>query len=288
MKQQSRAPRRRIQRPVLCRIQDTLQCWAAVVQDFSLSGARLTGLPPGAPLSIGAKLHMIEGLENQQIQHLAPILKDGSLSRLNAYIKKITQEHEFRQSLGEVLRINQKSREFAVFFRRVEYEERFYPRAQRFAAQMKGIFSFEDKKGILKCHGKFTPGAAIDLARDVIHDVQQCMLLLDLTQANEYSRIGAEKFCIRLRVDLTEQDYSHTLALVVPEDWPQEDFPDLRLFLDPKEALDSLTMPEIPEEEDAISELAVEGESAEGADAGTDGDPLAETLSSEVPESSAT
>lgn len=269
-----------------------------MVQDFSLSGARLTGLPPGNTLPLGAKLQLIEGLENQQIQDLAPILHDGSLSRLDAYIKKITQGHEFRQSFGEVTRTRPKFREFAVSFNRVEYEERSYPRAQQLAPQMRGIFTFEDMKGSLKCRGKFTPGAAIDLAKDVIHDVQQCMLMLDLTRVRMYSRIGAEKFCVRLRGDLTEQDLSHALSLVVPEDWPVQDFPELRLFLDLKEALDSLTMPEIPDEDESNSKPAAEGDATEGTNAeaesgerenaASDADPPAEASSSESSEEPAT
>ncbi len=239
----SRAPRRVAQRPALCRIRNSCQCWATRVQDYSLSGALLTGFPPAGPPAAGNEIELIEGLENQIIKDFAPVLLSGRIEEIDKYIKKITRANEFRHSFGKVARINSQKREFGVAFDKITYEERFYPRAQQLAPQLRGIFHFEGGKGRMKCRGKFTPGAAIDLAKDIISDVRQCMLMVDLAVVRDYSRIAAEKFCTRLLGELTEQDISTSLALVVPEEWPEEHFQKIRLFKTQEEALEALTMP---------------------------------------------
>ena len=271
----SRAPRQLTQRPALCRVVNTRVCWATKITDYSLTGARLAGLPPASQLEQSAELELIEGLENQQIQDLAPILLGGSLEDLETYFQRLIRSHEFRYSVGSICRVMAEQNEFAIAFKKVKFEGRSYPRAQQLQPQMRGVFTFEEGKGRLVCRGKFTPGAAIDLARDVVRDVRQCMLMLDLRPVREYSRISAEKFGNRLRAELTEQDLSSALALVIPEDWPQDDFPELQIFLVPDAALAVLTMPafERAEEDEQPPEEAAASasEDAEGMGEVSDG-----------------
>lgn len=292
MKHYSRAPRKKVQRPALCRIRQSCSFWAVRVVDFSLSGALVSGLPPSGSLHEESEVEVIEGLENQQIQDLAPILQSGSITEIENYIKKLTRSREFRHSYGRVTRLTPAKHEFAITFSCIHFEERFYPRAQQMQPQLRGLFTYEEAKGRLQCRGKFTPGAAIDLASETIHDVRQCMLMLDMSKVQSYSRIAAEKFCNRLHIELTQNDLKNSLSLVVPEEWPEEHFPGLQLFRDAQNALDALSMPAIervestdrPTEEEAKPDEQSNGsdESKESSESSTPSESVVEPESSVV------
>lgn len=297
MKHYSRAPRKKVQRPALCRIRQSCSFWAVRIVDYSLSGALVSGLPASNSLQENAEVEVIEGLENQQIQDLAPILQTGSITDVENYINKLTRSREFRHSYGHVIRLVPAKQEFAIAFSSIQFEERFYPRAQQMLPQLRGLFTYEDSKGRLRCRGKFTPGAAIDLASDIIHDVRQCMLMLDMSKVQTYSRIAAEKFCNRLQVELTPNDLKNSLSLLVPEDWPEEHFQGLQLFHDEPNALAALSMPaiehidaeDIPADSDSKPVEPSPGsvETAETTEAAAPDDPEQEKESSVLEGSSA-
>ncbi|HOE11417.1 MAG TPA: hypothetical protein PLQ35_03010 [bacterium] len=236
----SRAPRRVINRPVLVREEGSLLCWGAQMVDFSLSGSLLAGFPSHGGIKKGLVLELIEGLDVEGFKQLAPLLSAPDVQRFETMLKKLGRQFRLRRSKGEITRVLPAKQQFAVRFDNVSDEGRTYPLAQKRNPPLRADFSYSERVGTFSVKGKLTPGAAIDLAKDVVHDIRQCLVLVDFSGLTDINRISVEKFCTRLRSELNEQDLAYALAVVSSQSWCLEVLGEIRGFPTVQEARDAL------------------------------------------------
>ncbi|HPA45336.1 MAG TPA: hypothetical protein PK395_06185 [bacterium] len=235
-----RAPRRVINRPVLVREEGSLLCWGAQMVDFSLSGSLLAGFPTHVEIKKGIVLELIEGLDVEGFKQLAPLLSAPDVQRFETMLKKLGKQFGLRRSKGEITRVLSAKQQFAIRFDQVSDEGRTYPLAQKRNPPLRADFAYAERVGTFSVKGKLTPGAAIDLAKDVVHDIHQCLVLVDFSGLTDVNRIAIEKFCTRLRSELNEQDLAYALAVVSSQSWCLEVLGEIRGFPTVQEAKDAL------------------------------------------------
>ncbi len=217
-----RAPRRIVRRPVLVRVSGTLRCWASQLLDWSLSGAKLAGFPSRGELEAGTSVEILEGLDSDAFEKLAPLLSASNLEKFEQTAGRMQRALGLRRSVGKIVRVEPKAQRFAIEFENMSDDGRAYPYAQSRNPSLRANFTYQQRLGVLSVKGKFTPGAAIDLAKDVIRDVGQCLVIVDLSQVTEMNRTAVEKFRTRLGSDLNEQDLTYALSVVCPDEWVRD------------------------------------------------------------------
>ena len=236
----ARAPRRLISRPVLVREAGSLRCWNATMVNWSLTGSKLAGFPPIGGLKKDMELELIEGLDVDAFKKIAPLLASPDVKKFNATVNRIGMQIGLRRSNGKIVRIEPHLKQFAIEFATVSDDGRSYPLAQSRKPPLKASFTYQDKVGVFEVKGLMTPGAAIDLAKDVVNDIRQCLVIVDLSTLTELGRIAIEKFCTRLRSELNEQDLSYSLAIVCPFEWVLDVIGEIQGFMTLAEAKEAL------------------------------------------------
>lgn len=231
-----RAPRRIVRRPVLVRVSGTLRCWASQLLDWSLSGAKLAGFPSRGELETGTSVEILEGLDSDAFEKLAPLLSASNLEKFEQTAGRMQRALGLRRSVGKVVRVEPKVQRFAIEFENMSDDGRAYPYAQSRNPSLRANFTYQQRVGVLSVKGKFTPGAAIDLAKDVIRDVGQCLVIVDLSQVTEMNRTAVEKFRTRLGSDLNEQDLTYALSVVCPDEWVRDVMGQVQTFASLTEA----------------------------------------------------
>lgn len=221
-RRRSRAPRRVPRHPVLVREVGTLRCWAAQLVDWSLTGSKLAGFPRRGDLTVGTSVELIEGLDVDSFETIAPLLSQPDLKRFEDTVQQLRRRLGLRRSTGKVVRVEPEPRHFAIQFDEVLDDGRVYPLAHGEDAPLKATFTYKNRVGVLTVNGDLTVGAAIDLAKDVISDIRQCLGIVNLSAVRNMSRIALEKFRTRLHSELNEQDLACALAVVSPEEWVRE------------------------------------------------------------------
>jgi len=265
-----RAPRRIVRRPVLVRVAGTLRCWAARLVDWSLSGAKLAGLPPRGGLDEGTTVEILEGLDADALEKLAPLLSASNLQKFEQTAQRLQRQLGLRRSTGRVVRIESKQQRFAVEFDDMSDDGRAYPFAQARNPSLRANFTYKDRIGVLSVKGKFTPGAAIDLAKDVVHDVAQCLVIVDLSSVIEMNRTAVEKFRTRLSSELNEQDLTYALSVVCPEQWVCDVLGQVRTYPSLSEAREAFQSSLAGSISETPTEGLIERTTGETADEATD------------------
>lgn len=240
MPQDKRAPRRSAHRPILVREVGTLRCWVAQIVDWSLTGSKLAGFPQRGALEVGASLELVEGLDVDSLEKLAPILSQPDLAKYEAVVERLRQRLGLRRSTGNVVRIEPGRQHFAIQFNEVSDDGRTYPKAHSHSPSLKAAFTYRNSVGTFSVKGNMTPGAAIDLAKDVVQDVRQCIVIVDLSAVQDVNRTAVEKFHTRLHSELDQQDLAYGLAVVSPEEWVRNLLEDIQTYATVKQAEESV------------------------------------------------
>ncbi len=224
------ATRRLARRLVLVREIGTVRCWAAQLLDWSLAGCKLAGLPQRGGLNVGTKVEILEGLDLDSFEELTPFLAQPDLEKLDAVVERMRRQLGLRVSVGKIVRVEPKLLQFAVDFDEVTDHRRTYPVAQTRNPPLKASFTYRNSVGVLSVQGNLTPGAAIDLAKDVVNDVRQCLVVIDLTSVHGITRTCVEKFCTRLHSELNQEDLACALAVVTRDEWVKEALQEIKTY----------------------------------------------------------
>jgi hypothetical protein len=190
--------------------------------DWSLTGSKLAGLPPRGDLTVGTSVELVEGLDVHSFEELAPFLSQPDPAMLDATVHQLRRRLGLRGSTGKIVRVDPKLRHFAIQFDEVSDDGRRYPFAHGRNPSLKAGFTYRDGVGVFTVKGILTPGAAIDLAKDVVNDIRQCLVTVDLSAVRGVNRIAVEKFRTRLLSELNRQDLAYALAVVSPDEWIRE------------------------------------------------------------------